>query len=232
MMKSREIRFSIFTFCSFILILAYANICVGEVLFEDDFEEGVVNEDRWNLEPDWFVEDGVLHCTGGEVGISARDDFTDFEFYADFSMVSEDLYSAQFVMRAQDIDNCTLVQVVFDDRNQLWWFTRVGGGYIVNPEDQLANESGLHPGLDEWHSVRIVVEGNRYEFYLGEQGDEPVLACTWEDDTHSVGAIGFRTGGVYCMYDNILVTTIGSGPSSVKPEHSLSTTWGTLKDMQ
>ena len=226
MMKSREMRFSIFALFSFILISVYANICVGKVLFEEDFEE--LDTDIWNLEPTWFVDDGVLHTTGGEVGITVRDDFTDFEYYADFNMVSEDRYSAQLVMRAQDKNNSTLVQVVFDDRNQIWWFTRVGGGYIVNPEDQLENESGLHPDLDEWYTMKVVAEGNRYEFHLGEQGGELELSCTWEDDTHSVGSIGFRTGGVYCMYDNVLVTTVGHN-FAVNPHNSLPTVWGGIK---
>ena len=226
MMKSREMRRSIFALFSFILISVYANICVGKVLFEEDFEE--LDTDIWNLEPTWFVDDGVLHTTGGEVGITVRDDFTDFEYYADFNMVSEDRYSAQLVMRAQDKNNSTLVQVVFDDRNQIWWFTRVGGGYIVNPEDQLENESGLHPDLDEWYTMKVVAEGNRYEFHLGEQGGELELSCTWEDDTHSVGSIGFRTGGVYCMYDNVLVTTVGHN-FAVNPHNSLPTVWGGIK---
>ena len=43
---------------------------------------------------------------------------------------------------------------------------------------------------------------------LDERGDELGLDCTWEDDTHSVGSIGFRAGGgEHCLYDNVLVTT-------------------------
>ena len=42
-MKSREMRFSIFTFFSFILVLVYTSTCVGEVLFEDDFEGGKID---------------------------------------------------------------------------------------------------------------------------------------------------------------------------------------------
>ena len=228
MMNAKKIKFSIF---SFILISVYATLCVGDVLFEDDFEGGVVDESKWIPTETWFLDGGVLHVNGGEVGITVRNDFTDFEFSVDFNMV-DPLYAANFVVRAQDIDNCTLVQVVFDDRNQLWWFTRVDGGYIVNPEDQLANESGVLPELGVWYTMKIVAQGNRYELYLGEQGDEPGLACTLEDDTHSEGGVGFRAGGgEHCLYDNVLVTTVGS-TTAVNPDNSLPVTWGKLKDMQ
>ena len=224
MMKSREMRFSIFTF---ILISVYATLCVGEVLFEEDFEK--LDPDIWIPAGSWFVDKGELDANGGEVGITVRDDFTDFEFYVDFNMLSDNLYAPNFVLRAPDVDNCTLVQCVFDDRNQFWWFTRVGGGYVVNPEDQLENESGVHPELDEWYSVKIVAEGKRYEFYLGEQGKELKLACTWEDDTNSVGGIGFREGGgEHCLYDNVLVTTVGHN-FAVNPHNSLPTVWGGIK---
>ena len=47
-MKSREMRFSIFTFFSFILI-AYTSICVGEVLFEENFEGGKIDQKNGTL---------------------------------------------------------------------------------------------------------------------------------------------------------------------------------------
>jgi|TARA_B100001105_G_C22002718_1_gene278052 hypothetical protein len=58
-MKSRKMRFSIFTFFSFILVLAYASACVGEVLFEDDFEGGTVDQKRWNPAETWVVDKGA-----------------------------------------------------------------------------------------------------------------------------------------------------------------------------
>ena len=76
----------------------------------------------------------------------------------------------------------------------------------------------------------MIAEGGSFECYYNRRGEELKKAFTWEDETFAEGAIGFRElGGEHCMYDNVLVTTIGYS-SAVNPENSLSTTWGKLKD--
>ena len=117
-MKSREMRFSIFTLFSLIL-MAYASICVGEVLFEENFEGGKIDQKRWDPSAGWVVKEGALDANGGEIGITVKNDFTDFEFYADFNMLSANKFAPNFVLRAPDKDNCALVQLVADARNQL-----------------------------------------------------------------------------------------------------------------
>ena len=111
-------RFSIFTFFSLILI-AYASICVGEVLFEENFEGGKIDQKKWNPAATWVVDKGVLGANGGEIEITVKNDFTDFEFYADFNMLSANKFAPNFVLRVPDKDNCALVQLVADARNQL-----------------------------------------------------------------------------------------------------------------
>ena len=232
-MKSREMRFSIFTFFSFILVLAYTSTCVGEVLFEDDFEGGTVDKKKWNPAETWVVDKGALGANGGEIGITVKNDFTDFEFYADFNMLSANKFAPNFVLRAKDKDNCTLVQLVADARNQFWWFTKVGGKYIVDAKNFQANESGVKPELGKWYSIKLVAEGNRYEIHLAEQGKELKLACKWEDKTHNKGGIGFREGaGEHCKYDNVVVTTIGHSFDNATPVNKndkLPTMWGNIK---
>ena len=221
-------RFSIFTFFSLIL-MAYASICVGEVLFEENFEGGKLDQKKWNPAATWIVKKGVLDANGGEIGITVKNDFTDFEFYADFNMLSANKFAPNFVLRAKDKDNCTLVQIVADARNQLWWFMRVGGDFKVDAKNFLANESGVQPELDRWYSIKIVAEGNRYELHLGKQDEELKLACKWTDKTHKRGGIGFREGnGEHCLYDNILVATVGHS-FAVTPHNSLSTVWSRIK---
>jgi len=231
-MKSREMRFSIFTFFSFILVLAYTSTCVGEVLFEDDFEGGTVDKKKWNPAETWVVDKGALGANGGEIGITVKNDFTDFEFHTDFNMVAA-LFAPNFVLRAKDKDNCTLVQLLFDARNQFWWFTKVGGKYIVDAKNFQANESGVKPELGKWYSIKLVAEGNRYELHLAEQGKELKLACKWEDKTHNKGGIGFREGaGEHCKYDNVVVTTIGHSFDNATPVNKndkLPTMWGNIK---
>ena len=223
-MKSRGIRFSIFSF----FLLIYAPFCVGEVLFEDDFEKKAIDKGKWVPTGTWSVDGGELVVNGGEVGITLKNDFTDFELYVDFHMISP-LWAANWVVRGKDINNCTLVQIVADNRNQFWWFTRVGGNYIVKDEDKLDNESGVQAELGKWYTIKIVAEGERYDLYLGERGEALELAGTWEDDTNDKGSIGFRAGGgEHSLYDNVLVTTVGHS-FAVDPEDALPVTWGELK---
>ena len=84
MMKSREMRFSIFTVFLFILISVYAPLCLGEVLFEDDFNKKAIDKGKWTPTGTWSADGEALTVNGGEVGITVKDDFTDFEFYVDF----------------------------------------------------------------------------------------------------------------------------------------------------
>ena len=221
-------RFSIFTFFLFTLISIYAPFCVSEVLFEDDFNKKDIDKGKWIPAASWSIDDEALVVNGGEVGISVKDDFTDFEFYVDFHMINP-LWASNWVVRGKDINNCTLVQVVADNRNQFWWFTRVGGAYIVKDDDKLDNESGVQPELGKWYTIKIVAEGDRYDLYLGEQGEELELSCTWNDKTHDQGGIGFRAGGgEHSLYDNLLVTTVGHS-CAIDPDDSLPVTWGELK---
>jgi hypothetical protein len=80
MMNSREMRFSIFTFFSFILISVYAPPCVGDVLFEEDFEGEVIDETKWMPAATWSLDSGALDVNGGEVGITVRNNFTTLSF--------------------------------------------------------------------------------------------------------------------------------------------------------
>lgn len=227
-MKSEKIRFKIFIFFLFILISTYTPLCIGKVIFEDDFEKNVIDKGKWTPTGSWELEDGVLVVNGGEVGLTVKNDFTDFEFYVDFYMVNP-LWAANWVIRGEDPNNCILVQIVADDRDQFWWFTRVNGNYFVHVEDQLKNESGIHPKLNKWYTVKIVAEGNRYELYLAERGKNLELSCTWKDDTIKKGSIGFRAGGgEHCLYDNVIVTTVGHS-FPVNPKDALAVKWGELK---
>ena len=99
MMNAKEIRFSIFTFFLFILISVSSTLCVGDVLFEEDFEGGVIDESKWIPTATWSLDGGVLDVNGGEVGITVRNDFTDFEFSVDFNMVDPLLYGRPTICR-------------------------------------------------------------------------------------------------------------------------------------
>ena len=80
MMNSREMRFSIFTFFSFILISVYAPPCIGDVLVEDDFYANKIDKGKWMPTGSWSLDSGALDVNGGEVGITVMNNFTTLSF--------------------------------------------------------------------------------------------------------------------------------------------------------
>jgi hypothetical protein len=214
-----------------VFILVISSICFGggEILFEEDWESGEIDEDIWIPAPGWQIVDGALDATGGESGFTVQNDFTDFEFSIDAMIVAEYI---GFVMRAQDQENMFMHQVGAGDVN-IWFHLKVGGAWT--PE-QVPIESGLALETDVWYRVKFIVEDNQTTYLMAELGEElnetDHLMGRWENDTYDSGAIGFRHwGNEHGQYDNILVTTIGY-TQPVSPEGNLSTTWGEVKKSQ
>ena len=227
MIKSRREAFIFLPFLAFLLMLATVSVCfgAGKILFEEDFEAGI-DENVWIPAASWQIIDGVLDANGGEDGYTVQNDFTDFEFSADFKIVAG--YNG-FVMRAQDHSNFYMHQVGVGD-GTIWWAWKFGGewGWIQEPI-----EPDFVPEQDAWYRMKFIVQGNQFTCLMGELGEElneaDHLVGTWKDDEFKEGAIGFReSGGEHTQYDNVLVTTIGY-TEAVSPEGHLSTTWGDVK---
>ena len=223
-------RLSMLAFILSALMLIITSVCLGagEILFQEDFEAEDFDEDKWIPDETWSIVDGVLDIAndsgGWPVGYTVKNDFTDFEFSADFKMSGGTCSS--FVLRAQNDTEYNMVQFCRPNDNTVWWHTFAGGDYIV---DQIPIESDLIPEAEVWYSVKFVVEGDLFTLYAGERGEELELANSWQNDSYASGSIGFWTCcGEHIQYDNVLVTTIGFS-LSVSPECALSTTWGSMK---
>jgi hypothetical protein len=199
----------------------------GEILLKDDFSKKDVDKSLWTPAPSWKIIDGALDIDGGDVaGVSVKNDFTNFEFSFDFNMVSP-LWSAEPVVRLNDQNNLYLFQIVADARHQFWPSANVGGAWQIA---KLPDDSGVNPALGEWYSMKIIAEGGNFKCYYSQRGKELKLAFTWDDNNFKSGSIGFRElAGEHCMYDNVLVTTIGYS-AAVNPKDALSITWGNLKE--
>lgn len=223
--------FTGFVFLLSALILVSAS--KGEILLEEDFEAGEIDEDVWIPAPSWKIIDGVLDATSEpeEVGYTVSD-FTDFEFSADFRILT---VNAGFLMRVPDLNNWYLpimgVGEQHDRENTIEWNARVGGSYV--DDARLPFESDfLEPTQpDEWYRIKFIFEGDKFTCFRTKRGEEldekRHLVGTWENDALDSGAIGFREkNNEHSQYDNVLVTTIGYG---VSPEGHLSTTWGNIK---
>ena len=103
MIGSKGRKFSILALFSFAFISMCAAVCSGEVLFEDDFEENAIDEDKWILEAGWKIAPGkgvkgnALDVAGpGESGFTVKNDFADFEFSCDFHPIGPAAYPPQF----------------------------------------------------------------------------------------------------------------------------------------
>ena len=72
-----------------VLTLTTTSVCwgAGEILFEEDFESGL-DENVWIPAGTWKIMEGTLDIEGGGEGFTVRNDFTDFEFSADFLIVA------------------------------------------------------------------------------------------------------------------------------------------------
>lgn len=162
-----------------------------------------------------------------------RNDFTDFEFSADFRILT---LNAGFLMRVQDRSNwylhCIGVGKAKDREKTIKWHAKVGGAYT--PERVPFESPFLEPTkADEWYRIKFIVEGDKFTCLMAKRGEKldekKHLVGTWENDAFDSGAIGFReSGSEHAQYDNVLVTTIGY-VEAVSPEGHLSTTWGKIK---
>ena len=52
-----------------------------------NFEKNDIDKNKWGPTGGWDLDAGTLEVNGGEVGMSVKDDFTDFEFSVDFHMI-------------------------------------------------------------------------------------------------------------------------------------------------
>jgi len=79
-------RSSMFTLFLSVLMLVFASVCFGQIIFQEDWESGVIDENIWIPGPEWKIVDGMLEAGGGEgedAGFSVQNDFTDFELSID-----------------------------------------------------------------------------------------------------------------------------------------------------
>lgn len=225
-----------------LMVVASATVCVGDILLQDDFEEGKLDKIKWIGSGTWKIEkdDGnhVLDINGGEEGLSVKNDFTDFIIEYDLKLLGATGYNG-VILRAQDVSNLYMHQVAGPGSgtpSNIRWHTKIGGSYNVFAKPI---ESGLTIDTEVWYRVRFELEGENQKCYVAEKEKAPepeqaswpdkLLASTWENGQFEEGAIGFRqSGSEYAQFDNVLVTTIGH-ERAVSPKGNLTITWGLIK---
>ena len=227
-------------------------LCIGsvtaEVLFEDDFESGNIDESKWAPQGTWLIVDNddghdvlggkVLDVWGGGVGLSADDFPADFDYYADFKTMDAGLTG--FVFHGTDAENIYMHQVSTEGSGHtpqhIRWHRRVAGGWAAEPG---AFADGVDREQDVWYRIKFEVREHEFKAYIGPVGGgigDLTLVSEWTDSesAHSEGKIGFRMSGgdragEHAQYDNIVVVTPDFNPAPVEPQGKLAVTWGHLK---
>ena len=149
-----------------VLTLTTTSVCwgAGEILFEEDFESGL-DENVWIPAGTWKIIDGTLDIEGGGEGFTVRNDFTDFEFSADFLIVAG--YNA-FLMRVQDAGNLYGHMVGADDPI-MWWHSKEGDEWT--PVEKPIEKAPI-PKLNVWYRMKFIAEGSQFTCLMAERGEE------------------------------------------------------------
>jgi len=236
-MRNIILGFATITFIAF-----FVSLSTADILLMDDFEDEAKYNENWTPTDGWSLKDAeiagnkttVLDVNGGEVGLSTKDDFGDFEMEADFQVVNGYL---GFIVRAQDTDNLYMIQMTTAESavtpNNLRWHTKVGGTWTALPAPY---NFELH--TNTWYHIRIEASGLNFKVYVADAKDGrdnmKLIADEWQAPSGNFkkGAIGFRdASGENGEVDNVIVATPGGIDQylAVQPQDKLSVLWGSLK---
>ncbi len=232
----------------FLILILCVSTVSADVLFEDDFESGDIDDSKWAAQGTWLIEDNteghdvlgekVLDVWGGGVGLSVDDFPEDFDYYADFRAMDGGLTG--FVFHGTDGNNIYMHQVSTAGSGHtpqhIRWHRRVGGGWAAEPG---AFEDGVDREQNVWYRIKFEVRKHDFKAYIGPVGGgvgDLTLVSEWNDSqsAHAGGKIGFRMSGAdrsgeHAQYDNIIVVSPNFDPTPVEPKDKLTTTWGNLK---
>ena len=236
-------RYMITVFSTIIIMITFVSFSTAEILLTEDFEDEAKYEANWIPTAGWSLMEGeiageettVLDVNGGEIGLSLKDDFSDFELEADFRVISGYL---GFILRAQDTNNLYMAQMTVAESvvtpNNLRWHTKVGGTWTALPEPY-----NFEINQDIWYHIRIEVIDDSLKVYVGESEDGrsamELIAEEWipPAGNFASGAIGFRDASAENgQVDNIVVATPGGIEEwlAVQPQSKLPVSWGMLKN--
>ena len=242
-------RYTIF-FTLMLGIFAITGLNVdADILFQDDFEGGKIDEAKWTPQASWVIENNddkhdvlgkkVLDVWGGDVGLSADDFPEELDYYADFKTMEGGLTG--FVFHGSDGNNIYMHQVSTTGSGHtpqhIRWHRRVGGAWVAEP-DPFADKENRDQNV--WYRVKFEVRKNyKFKAYIGDVGVEDAdlaLVSEWTDSAKAFekGKIGFRMSGgnragEHAQYDNVVVATPGFDIFPVEPKDKLAVTWGNLK---
>lgn len=207
--------------------------------WRDDFEDGDL-VDWEGVNASWIVEDG--ECSGelfnAPSGIFERITIGDI-VWKDYTVKCK----MKFVATGH---SWPFAGISFRDNPGEWRY-----GFVINTQKNTAwafkyfqealtfpSEIPLPfaPSKDTWYELKIVVEGDHFEFYIN---GEP--ACEFDDNSIPSGKVGLCVRNAHAHFDDLIISgdDVEDGGNwdpaehlegkAVEPKGKLATTWGTLK---
>ncbi|MEN8209852.1 MAG: hypothetical protein ABFR50_11450 [Candidatus Fermentibacteria bacterium] len=225
-----------------LIILTAASLSLGDILFEDDFNDG--NADDWYEYPTtatYQVNDSLRYemsyfGTGDDYALSCRGD-------VDPTTMSVEDYSVRVEVIGHWPTHFAGPEVRLSSDNTSYGFYLDWslnycyiGKYTTSGWTTLTRHYSTSLKYDVSYWLRFECEGNtlRAKVWQGTVGDEPpvwLLSCVDYDFLNN-GCMALGTGGNYpewdfnAEFDNVLVTD-PLGPAALE-----QTTWGSIKAAQ
>lgn len=191
----------------------------GNILFSDDFEGGPnwdVLSGNWSIvedldgnkvytQPDASAESGLARAVAGSAGWQSYVLETNVKFNQFFNKSG---YLTLYT-RFSDTDNYYLLEMKGSPETSYIALKKKVGGTVV----PLQEKSIWQPALEEWHTIKFVVNGNKMEVYINDQ-----LELSGTDNKLRTGCIAAAIYRADVYVDDVVVTKIDADPYPEEPD--------------
>jgi hypothetical protein len=177
----------------------------GIQLFYDDFDDG--DDEGWTqILGTWNVETGEYSQDSGETNThyfatAGSASWADYLLESRIKVLSKygSVNAPSILVRFKNLDNFYMCQLRLD-QNSLYIVKRFLGGWT------LLNSTYFGVNLDEWHTLKCKVEGNKIFAYLHNSTHGINLVAT--DSDIDKGRIGLNNYNTHSHFDNISVISV------------------------
>ncbi|MDE0085541.1 MAG: DUF1080 domain-containing protein [Candidatus Poribacteria bacterium] len=210
---------------SIILMVVILNSIALAGTWEENFNNGL--PDGWEeISGEWKIEDDAYAETSGE-SVYAKtmfgdDGWTDYTVEVDVTLVKSVKANAAGVLIRADAKG---------DNGMRFWIRADQHKCQVsrwkkNKFEHIATALPAEPKIGKTHRLKIVGEGQNYQFFVDDK-----LMFEGEDDTkfRDNGRIGFIAIEALVQYDNLVIDGAEIPSAAVEPHTKLATRWGQLK---
>jgi hypothetical protein len=216
---------------------AFAITTKAQIYVEDDFEDPAKSEGLWEfITGEWNVADGVFHQTAqGDAWLVAmvssdvwKDEWTEYTIEVDGAQLEAGDHPLNILFRVQEP-----VPQVWADRNgpqthmYRWivngWTNTLSRPYIYNAGvSEMLAEKPVVLNIGEFYHLKLIVTEKGFQGFIDDEEFFKVDHAEWTN-----GRVGLHAFSGLADFDNFMV--YGPSGMSVRPQHSLAHTWGSLK---